>query len=322
MSQDEKKESGEKKLVDLVCEGAVKVVERHGLDKENFLAIKEVQFPHGRADLVIYGLCNGLYVFPLGVEVKESIKSGTDLFYHITQIRESYEYAFTHIYLAASEVRKEEIIKKYLEEVGYGLLKITGNDVEVKVEARPKKIYRSEHDYCEVASKGLLMMVTKQVLMNAGFRVEDLKVSSLWTGLKPPLSYCAFLRGNYAVFGVYALKLENVKELLKFLMNEKSLLENLGGIGYRIYLEFYPAVRKVIGYIHLFDEPLSVETVKRINDAISKGVKAALVKGWGVGLGVYKRLWEFEFIPTYPTALKSVENALTELKDFRALIRI
>jgi hypothetical protein len=62
--------------------------------------------------------------------------------------------------------------------------------------------------------------------------------------------------------------------------------------------------------------------VKRINDAISKGVKVALVKGWGVGLGVYKKLWDIEFIPTYPTALKSVENVLTELKDFRALIRI
>jgi hypothetical protein len=58
--------------------------------------------------------------------------------------------------------------------------------------------------------------------------------------------------------------------------------------------------------------------VKRINDAISKGVKVALVKGWGVGLGVYKRLWEIEFISTYPTALKIVESTLAELKDFQA----
>jgi hypothetical protein len=79
----------EERLADIICKRAAKVVERHGLDEDNFLAIKEVRFPHGRADVVIYGLYGGLYVVPLGIEVKRSIASGTDLFYYIEQIRET-----------------------------------------------------------------------------------------------------------------------------------------------------------------------------------------------------------------------------------------
>jgi len=39
MPQDDEKEFGEKRLADLICEKAIKVLERHGLDKEGFLAI-------------------------------------------------------------------------------------------------------------------------------------------------------------------------------------------------------------------------------------------------------------------------------------------
>jgi len=283
------------RFVDFVCERAVKVLERHGLDRDNFLAIKEVRFPHGRADLVIYGLRNGLYVFPLGVKVKKSIKSGMDLFRYITQIRESYEYAFTHIYLAASEVGGREFIKECLEEVGYGFIRIVGGDVEVDVVAQPRRGYRSGRDYCEVASRGLLMMVTRRALINFGFRVEDIYVSSVWAGLNWSLNYCAFLRGNYAVFGVYALGLENIRRLLGFLMCEGALLEELGGAGYRVFLESYPVVRGVEGYVYSFDEPLSVDVVRCVGDVMGGGGGLALAEGWGVGLGVYKRLWGRQF---------------------------
>jgi hypothetical protein len=47
--------------------GRCKVIERHGLDEDNFLAIKEVRFPHGRADVVIYGLYGGLHVVRLAL---------------------------------------------------------------------------------------------------------------------------------------------------------------------------------------------------------------------------------------------------------------
>jgi hypothetical protein len=309
---------GEEGLADVICKRAAKVVEKHDLDKDSLLAIKEVQFPHGRADVVIYGLHGGLYVVPFGIEVKRSIVSGTDLFHYIEQIRETYEYAFTHIYLAVRDVRRMEVARRYLEEVGYGLLRVTGDDVEVEVEAKPKKVYKSERDYCEVASKGLLRMAAIKALTNAGFRAEDVEVYSWGVGLKWPLNYCAFTRGDYAVFGVYALGMENVERLLKFLASEKPLVNSLGATGYRIFLESYPAVKGVRGYVRPFDEPLSINVVERTID-VAKRLGLINVKRWGVGLGIYKRLWELEFVPTYPTALKNVEVTLTELSPFREL---
>jgi hypothetical protein len=309
---------GEEGLADIICKRAAKVIERHGLDEDNFLAIKEVQFPHGRADVVIYGLHGGLYVVPLGIEVKRYIASGTDLFHYIEQIRETYEYAFTHIYLAVRDARKIEVARRYLEEVGYGLLRISEDGVEVDVEARPKKVYKSERDYCEVASEGMLRMAAIKALTNAGFGAEDVVVYSWGVGLKWPLNYCAFTRGDYAVFGVYALGLENVERLLKFLVSEKPLVNSLGATGYRVFLESYPVVKGVRGYVRPFDEPLSIDVVERAID-VARRLGLTTIKRWGVGLGIYKRLWELEFVPTYPTALKNVEGALAELIPFRGL---
>jgi hypothetical protein len=321
MPQGIKRGLGEKDLADIVYERAVKVVERHGLDKANFLPLKEVRFPHGRADVVIYGLYNDLYVLPFGVEVKKSIVSGTDLLYCIDQIRGTYEHAFTHIYLAVHEAGEKGLIENYLEEVGYGLLRISGNDVEVDVEARPRKVYRSERDYCEVSSRGLLMMATIKALIDEGFKMEDMNVSSLWVGLKWPINYCAFLRGNHTAFGVYALNLKNVKRLLEFLVSRKTLLQELENAEYRIWMESYPAVKGVRGYVQHFDEQLSVNVVEKIIDAVNRGVRPTSLKKWGFGLGIYKRLWSVESVPTYPTALKSVEKALDDFKAFKEIVK-
>jgi hypothetical protein len=55
---------------------------------------------------------------------------------------------------------------------------------------------------------------------------------------------------------------------------------------------------------------------------VAKRLGLINVKRWGVGLGIYKRLWELEFVPTYPTALKNIEDTLMELSPFRKLFHI
>lgn len=274
--------------------------------------------------MVVYGLYEGLYVVPIGVEVKVAIRSGRELYQYIAQVRETYEPALIYIYLAAYEVRKEELVKDYLSEVGYGLLKVGEDDVEVAARARPKRAYGSEHCYSEVASRGTLVMATVRALTSRGFRREDLNISLTWVGPRLPITYCSFLRHSYAVLGVYALGLESVGRLLDFLMDREPLLRSLEESGYRIFLESYRAVKKVVDYVRPFDEPLSIDVVKELHSIVRrrKGTKPAPLKdGWGVGLGVYRRLWDVAYVPTYPRALRAVERALEELKDFRELIQ-
>jgi len=308
-------------FVDIVCGGAVKVLGVHGLGRDDFLVLRGVRFPHGRADVVIYGLCGGLYVLPLGVGVGGFVGGEEDFLRQVGRVREVYEYAFTHIYLAVGGVWGRGVVEGYLEGLGYGFLRVVGGDVEVDVVARPRRGYGSGRDYCEVASRGLLMMVARRALVDFGFRVEDVYVSSVWAGLNWPLNYCAFLRGNYAVFGVYASNLEGVRRLLDFLMGDESLLEGLVDSGYRIFLESSPDVRGVGGYVYSFDEPLSIDVVKGVGGVMGGGGGLALVEGWRVGLGVYKRLWDVNFVPTYPTALKYVGDVLVELEAFRKLFQ-
>lgn len=302
----------EKELVNKLCAKTRKVIDKHDLDKDDFLALGQVSFPHGRADAVLYGLYKGLYVVPIGVEVKTKIESGTELFRYVDQMRGIYEYAFAYIYLALQKIHKNvrELVKKYLSDIGYGLIEIGEDDVNVIVPASPKKPYRSRRDYNEVASRGLLYISARRALMDEGFDVKSMNISSLWMGLKSPINYCAFLYGNYAAFGVYALGLENVRKLLRFLMGRKNLVQSLGERGYRVYLESYLAVRGVRGYIHHFDEPVSLDVVKTLDDKIKQRVKPMPVPRWGSGLGIYKRLWNVENVPTYPTALRSIKATL------------
>jgi hypothetical protein len=158
------------------------------------------------------------------MEVKTSIKSGTELYYYISQLRETYEYAFPIIYLATNklengerkrkgkESKRRNIIRDYLNEMGYGLIEVDRDDISVSLPANPKKTPKSEYDYCEVASKGLLYLATAKVLKERGFKREHLSTTSTWIGVDAFISYCGFRRGSYAVFGVYALGLDNVKQ--------------------------------------------------------------------------------------------------------------
>lgn len=314
-------------LADAICRNADAILREHDLIANGLPPFRELPFPHGRADVVVFGLYKHLYVVPIGVEVKRSIKSATELVSYINQVRDTYEYAFTHIYLAAQEIADEGLAKSYLSPIGYGLLRVGGDGVRVVIAAQPKKVYKSERDYCEVASRGTVMMATLQALREVGFRSEDLNVTpekcvtSTWVGVRSKINYCGFLFGRYAAFGVYARRSENIKRVLEFLMDRGSLLDSLAAAGYRIHIEpYYRVLGRVVGYVHLFDEPLSADLVQRILSILRSAGELSPFRGWGVGLGVYKRLWDVEFVPTYPTALEKVRGALEELKDFRELV--
>jgi hypothetical protein len=312
----------EKKILSYIDKHKDKILEEHGLSKENALFVKELKFPHGRADAVIYGLYKDLYVIPIGIEVKTTIVSGTELYYHINQIRETYEYAFPIIYLATNKLENDErkkIISGYLGEIGYGLIEVDRDDINISLPANPKKIPKSEYDYCEVTSKGLLYLATAKVLEGRGFKREHLRVTSLWIGVDAGISYCGFTRGSYTVFGVYALGSNNVKRLSKFLLSKEPLVEKLK-TEYKIYMESYLAIGGVKGYVHHLDESLSMSTLKTIHNIVEKKDKSVLSKGWEIGLGIYKPLWEVFFMPTYPTASQAIDRTMEELADFHDLV--
>jgi hypothetical protein len=312
----------EKEILNYIDKHKDKILEEHGLSKENVLFVKELKFPHGRADAVIYGLYKDLYVVPIGIEVKTTIVSGTELYYHINQLRETYEYAFPIIYLATNKLENDErkkIISGYLDEIGYGLIEVDRDDINVSLPANPKKTPKSEYDYCEVTSKGLLYLATAKVLEGMGFKREHLRVTSLWIGVDAGISYCGFTRSSYTVFGVYALGSDNVKRLLKFLLSKEPLVEKLK-TEYKIYMESYLAIGGVKGYVHHLDESLSMSTLKTIYNIVEKKDKSVLSEGWGIGLGIYKPLWEVFFMPTYPTASQAIDRTMEELTDFHDLV--
>jgi hypothetical protein len=283
---------------------------------------------------VIYGLYEDLYVVPVGIEVKTSTKSGTELYYYINQIRETYEYAFPIIYLATNKLKldnnegekkekvseRSDIIKGYLGEIGYGLIEVDREDISISLPANPKKTPKSEYDYFEVASKGLLYLATAKVLEERGFKREQLKATSVCIGVNANISYCGFTRGSYAVFGVYALGSSSAKQLLEFLLDRESLVNELGKTGYRVYMESYLAMGGVRGYVRHLDETLSTSTLEIIRKVMEKKDRLSLTKGWGIGLGVYKPLWEALFMPSYPTAQQMVSRTMEDLADFHDLV--
>ena len=336
MSSGSGKRLRENEILSYIEKHIDKILEVHGLSKENALFVTELIFPHGRADAVIYGLYEDLYVVPIGIEVKISIKSGTELYYYINQLRETYEYAFPIIYLTTNklengerkrkgkESKRRNIIRDYLNEIGYGLIEVDRDGISISLPVNPKKTPKSEYDYCEVASKGLLYLATakvlKEVLKERGFE-RALKVSSLWIGIDANISYCGFTRGSYAVFGVYAWGSSSVKQLLEFMLNKESLVEDLAKAGYRVYVESYlTAMGRVIGYVRHLDETLSMSTVEAIHKIMKKKNKLSMIKGWGMGLGIYKPLWEAFFMPSYPTALQMINRTMDELAHFHDLV--
>jgi len=160
------------------------------------------------------------------------------------------------------------------------------------------------------------------VLEGRGFKREHLRVTSLWIGVDAGISYCGFTRGSYTVFGVYALGSSSVKQLLKFLLDKESLAKDLGKTRYRVYVESYLAMGGVKGYVRHLDETLSTSTLEIIRKVMEKKDKLSLAKGWGIGLGVYKPLWEAFFMPSYPTALQMINRTMEELSDFYDLVAL
>lgn len=118
----------EKELIDLLCnpKNAAEIAEKHGLDKENVLVLKELSFPRGRADVVIYGLYRDLYVVPIGIEVKSRVMSETRLLQYITQIRKTYGYAFAYTCLVIGEISESvrELAEKYLSKLCYCFIEV------------------------------------------------------------------------------------------------------------------------------------------------------------------------------------------------------
>ena len=301
-----------KLLITRLHENIIKIIDEHGLSRDDSIVLKEVSFPHGRADVVVYGLYEDLYVVPIGVEVKTEIKSGTELFNYISQMKETYEHAFVYIYLAVGQIRDrvERIAEDYLSQMGYGLIKIGKKSIDIVVKASPKKVYRSKRDYDEIFSRGTLYVAARRILMEEGFDERYIEASSQWLGFKWPINYCAWLYGDYACFGIYSLGLKSIKRVLEFLDDREHIVQNLGEMGYRIYLESYIAVGGVRGYITHLDEPIDTDIVKTINDKIKQGIRPMPVRRWGSGLGIYKRLWNIQTTPSYIKALKLIRETL------------
>jgi hypothetical protein len=76
----------------------------------------------------------------------------------------------------------------------------------------------------------------------------------------------------------------------------------------------------VKGYVRHLDESLSMDALKVIYNIVERRNKLTPIKGWGVGLGIYKSLWEVFTMPTYFTALQMINRAMDELEDFKNLV--
>jgi hypothetical protein len=63
-----------------------------------------------------------------------------------------------------------------------------------------------------------------------------------------------------------------------------------------------------------------MSTLKTIYNIVEKKDKPVLSEGWGIGLGIYKPLWEVFFMPTYPTASQAIDRTMEELADFHDLV--
>ncbi|MCC6014274.1 MAG: hypothetical protein LM564_01045, partial [Desulfurococcaceae archaeon] len=103
--------------------------------------------------------------------------------------------------------------------------------------------------------------------------------------------------------------------------DKKSIVKDLGKAGYRVYVESYlTAMGRVIGYARHLEETLSMSAVEAIHKIMKKKNKLSMIKGWGMGLGIYKPLWEALFMPSYPTALQMINRTMDELANFRDLV--
>lgn len=170
----------------------------------------------------------------------------------------------------------------------------------------------------------MLYTATRQALLDMDYKIEEIKITSQWIGLDYPLNYYGAIIGDYAVVGFYALGLDSVKHLLSFLASNEKLLKSLAMKEYRMYLESYLVQKVVVGYMRFFDELVNFDVLKMLVDKLeSEGKLAPISEKWGLGFGVYKRLWSVNTTPpSYPTTLSEVKNALSneELGAFEELI--
>ena len=212
--------------------------------------------------------------------------SGTQLLQYTEQMRETYDYAFMYTCLAVGKTSESvrELVKEYFSKLGYCLIEVSNDGVEVVAEATPRKVPRSERDYNEVVSRGLLYIATRQVLLDKGYGDEELNITSQWVGLKRPINYYGILLGDHAVIGFYARGLDKAKRLLSFLRSNEGLVESLAKNGYRMYLESYMVVAGVRGYMRHFDEPLNLDVVKSLIDKLKLESKPKQTSKQGSGI--------------------------------------
>ena len=307
------------RIIELISANAEEILREHNLD-EDFVTVKEFKFPRGRADLVIYGLYKGLCVIPIAIEVKVKKKdksasklSATDLLNIINEkMRGAYDYAFTHIYLATSEIKRG--LEKFLSELGYGLILAKNGKIEVAEVAKPRSPPGSE--YYKVASQGLLYLAVKHALEEEDFQVDH--ISSEWIGFKKPINYCGWLTERHAVFGVYATNIQQAKRLL-----DAVDFAGLAERGYRVFIEVrYTRPGAVIGVLRLCDEPISGQLNKSSILELMSTLKD-MYKPCGVGIGIYKTLWDLDYVPSYPWALVRVKECLSpkEIGSLKDLMR-
>jgi len=304
--------SSHSRITNLISANAKEILREHNLEGD-FIAVKELKFSRGRADLVIYGLCRGFCVIPIAIEVKgKGIVSATDLLNTINEkMRGAYDYAFTHIYLATSEIRPgvENTVRRYLSELGYGLILAKNGKVEVAEVAKPRSPPRNE--YYRIASQGLLYLAVKHALEEEDFQVDH--ISSEWIGFKKPINYCGWLTERHAVFGVYATNIQQAKRLL-----DAVDFAGLAERGYRVFIEVrYTRPGAVIGVLRLCDEPISGQLNKSSILELMSTLKD-MYKPCGVGIGIYKTLWDLDYVPSYPWALARVKECLSS-KEIGAL---
>ena len=311
------RESAHSRMIELIGANAEEILREHNLG-DDFVVVKELKFSRGRVDLVIYGLCRGLCIIPIAIEVKGAgIVSAADLLNTINEkMRGAYDYAFTHVYLATSEIRHgiENLARRYLSELGYGLIIAKNGGIDVAEVAKPKRPPGSE--YYKVASRGLLYLAVKHALEDLGFRVDH--ISSEWIGFRKPINYCGWLTEKHAVFGIYATNIQEAKKLL-----EAVDVAGLAERGYRIFIEVrYIKPGAVIGVLRLYDETINYQLKKTDILELMKALKA-MYRPCGVGIGVYKVLWDLDHVPSYPWALAKVKECLSpkEMGTLKNLMR-
>ncbi|RLE87138.1 MAG: hypothetical protein DRJ67_05535 [Thermoprotei archaeon] len=250
---------------------------------------------------------------PIAVEAKGGeLRSGNELSHIVSKkVKGVYDDAFTHVYLAVPGIRRglEDLVRRYLRELGYGLILVGEDEVSILERARPK---RAPGDaYFEVASRGVLYLAVKRALSELGFKVDT--VTSNWIGLKRPINYYGALHGGRAVFGIYAERLERAKELLRSIDPAQ-----LASKGYRLHVYIQFAVGGgVFSTLHVCDEPLSSYLPVRTEEILQlmKALKRFYGRGSGprvgVSLSIYKFLWDVRHIPTYQGALERVRACLS-----------